>query len=120
MEFHEFYFVFLRKINDFTFPDDSTKKESFKGHFEFQRQEMLSKRLLFSGPLDGTGGLYFFSTQNMTVNDLMSHLQKDPLVKIGLFVPEVHKSYVPSFMIQVKNPDTKIINDFFSEVINSY
>ena len=93
MEFNEFFFVFLKKKVNFVFQNDEIKQECYKGHFEFQRTMMLAKKLMFSGPLEGTGGLYFFSTMNTTKQEIEKTVLNDPLVKIGLFIPEVHKFF---------------------------
>ena len=80
---------------------------------------MLNKKLLFSGPLDGTGGLYFFSTIETSKEDIEKLLQQDPLIKIGLFNAEVHKFFTPAFMMQVLEKEDDVIINFFNNVIHS-
>ena len=110
--FNEFFFVFLRKNNDFTFTDTSAEKSAYAGHFEFQKQQMLNKKLLFSGPLDGT-------TEETSKEDIEKLLQQDPLIKIGLFNAEVHKFFTPAFMMQVLEKEDDVIINFFNNVIHS-
>ena len=119
MMFNQFFFVFLRKNNDFAFTDPSIEKSAYTGHFEFQKMQMLNKKLLFSGPLDGTGGLYFFSTIETSKEDIEKLLQQDPLIKIGLFNAEVHKFFTPAFMMQVLEKEDDVIINFFNNVIHS-
>ena len=91
IEFNELLFVFLRKNANFH-SNENLERES-RSHFEFQRKLILEKKIIFSGPLDGAGGLYFFDNNLLKNGEVEKLLNEDPLIRIGMFIPEIHNFF---------------------------
>ena len=115
MKFNELYFVFLRRNKDFK--SEENLDEESNGHFEFQRRLILENKMIFSGPLDGAGGLYFFDSNKISKVDLEKELSNDPFVKIKMFLPEIHKFFLPKALFQIREKNIAEINEFFDSLI---
>ncbi|MFW9930393.1 MAG: hypothetical protein ACFFD1_13435 [Candidatus Thorarchaeota archaeon] len=99
MELKEYFFVFLRRNNEYKTPSKQRDEEIYSSHFSFINQQIEAKNMLVAGPLDGAGGLYFFDSQGKTKEDIYNLVKNDEAVKSGIFIPEVHKWFVPNHTI---------------------
>ena len=66
-----------------------------QNHFKFIELKIASRELFAATPLDGAGGLYFFNAEKHTKDSVLNLLEKDESIKVKMFIPEVHKLYVP-------------------------
>ena len=119
MMFIDYYFVFLRRTSEFKQSSQKDLSDKSVGHFQFQLNQFKKDKLVLAGPLDGAGGIYLFKSNNLSKDQLHLFLEDDPLIKIKMFIPEVHKLSLPSiFRIEYSNIND--LEDFYKELLSTF